>query len=623
MREFQSQYLGPERQLPQASETEPRVLAAWIQRTSEAAKSYKGASEEEYAAAFELFNSYEQYLKQHFVGSLTGKKFNNAAEADEYLRSLVDEELSAYPKFFLQTQNLPRVGQEMLEAMIQSLREKAKSAESLEELCDSFGIVYQNMPEVLVPTFGKRPQTGSGAGFERGAYKDKLGELMPYLIESKLFGEHILVTEGVVRNDQMRDYPYVLIEIPELKKQILICNQLGEAVFVSQKWMGREIFAQADKEELQKEHGLDRVVYDRGGKWLEQVKDLLLENIEGKPEAKNADFSEALKDRPKVDVRKFALARAEVLNKFPTDMDFARRFLSRRYDPVFLEPKIKEDFGLTIHVFIKSLALGRPDSGRHKIHSGYATSNDFFRACLSVYPDSGQLKYMMDLQDSEQVKKMVKGDYPLLGIKGVRMHRESAGTESDLFNLEPQAFPTFERFWEDFLAKHKHHTVLISQALIKTYGFGLTYFVTMLTGTPKSRVPTMPEVWQALANLYPNDRQLKYFMEGRDMDKMIMMIKGEYDLAGLKDYAARKGVRKLQPKPSPTFDDFCKNFHIQNSAEIGEKLNASFGFGARVFVSKMGAAVHRNTSREDLLQALKTVYPESIKEIQAMIDKPQ
>ncbi len=305
-------------------------LFEWVKKCAIASENYRGLNEGEERDIFELFDNYEKFLTEHFSIGLTQKKFATAAERDGYLKSLIISELGQGSEMA----NKPLVGQEFLSSMSLSLRRKALADGEPEEVCKSLGIVFNKTDSTYVPTAARTPiETGSGAGFDRGEIRNKLGELLPALIESKLFGENIIVTEGRVSGNQMRVAAYLVVEMPSLQKQILICNELGEAAFVSHVWLGSHIFEEAGKGELQEGYGLTRVVYDKGGNWLERIKELLLKAPEDFSAEEAEKFraltpvqkSSFLLSRRKINTVEFAQTRRELLDKYPTSKEYLQQ----------------------------------------------------------------------------------------------------------------------------------------------------------------------------------------------------------------------------------------------------------------------------------------------------------
>ena len=69
----------------------------------------------------------------------------------------------------------------------------------------------------------------------------------------------------------MRTKSYALIEIPRLSKELLLCNQVGEATFVSEKMRGRDLYLRTTKEQLVELPGIHKVVFDDQDQWQGEI----------------------------------------------------------------------------------------------------------------------------------------------------------------------------------------------------------------------------------------------------------------------------------------------------------------------------------------------------------------
>ncbi len=331
--------IGPERQLTSPDYNKETLLSL---RTAclRQAQNYHGRFQDEFNSCMDVFQSYENYLRQYYATSLEHQSFSSATERDDFIKNAaIKEGLAINDDLF--------TVQDMLQEMNSSLDRENKDSKSVEELCRQSGATYAKSDKVFVPAFGHNPiKTGSGEGFEFASYRDKAKELLVFLRQNEIFGENILVTEGDLEKSQIRKYPYLVIEIPAIKKQILICNQMEEAVFISHKWLGASIFEEANKQELQREHGLTRVTYDRNGKWLETIKALLLSGPSEKQNTvssvtKNGDETQEKKPRSKINLKDFATLRTELLERFPKASDFLR-FVEAGKDIGSGTPKISQ-----------------------------------------------------------------------------------------------------------------------------------------------------------------------------------------------------------------------------------------------------------------------------------------
>ncbi len=105
-----------------------------------------------------------------------------------------------------------------------------------EELAQRLGFKIIDLPPVTIsPQTGMAPQTGSGAGWKQPELKDRLGEVIEWLQRHNHihYGEEITIFRGNLRDAQMRSTPYYIADLPRSGKQVAVCNEVGEAMFVT------------------------------------------------------------------------------------------------------------------------------------------------------------------------------------------------------------------------------------------------------------------------------------------------------------------------------------------------------------------------------------------------------
>ncbi len=92
----------------------------------------------------------------------------------------------------------------------------------------------------------------------------------------------MIIRVGSVRTDMVRTEPYVVVEIPGLTREVVVCNEVGEIAFVAARRMGPDFYASRTKEALRATDGISTVVYHRREQWLAEVTDLLFSGAEFK-----------------------------------------------------------------------------------------------------------------------------------------------------------------------------------------------------------------------------------------------------------------------------------------------------------------------------------------------------
>ncbi len=112
--------------------------------------------------------------------------------------------------------------------------------------------------------------------------QDRLQQLLLFLHENEIFADDIIIVSGKVHEKQIRHMPYTLVEIPKLNKQVLVCDEVGEATFIIKGILPRNLFFLLSKERLQSEYSdrVARVLYFTKKQWEKALeKNLFMDGI--------------------------------------------------------------------------------------------------------------------------------------------------------------------------------------------------------------------------------------------------------------------------------------------------------------------------------------------------------
>ncbi|MDO8468693.1 MAG: hypothetical protein Q7S29_02955 [Candidatus Peribacter sp.] len=188
------------------------------------------------------------------------------------------------------------------------LRQCLEGPKSLDDMLRELKIAFTEIDQVLLPTNPKSPPPGGGE-WEEAVIEPRLQRLILTLQKHHIFIDDILVTKGAVDPAQMRKQPYVLVEIPRIGREVLVCNQVGEATFVSRRHLALQTYLTLPKEALEQVEGVERIVSRGTGKWEVDVMEALLKEL---PEG----------EMKKIDVRDVESLRREILKKIPTGVEW-------------------------------------------------------------------------------------------------------------------------------------------------------------------------------------------------------------------------------------------------------------------------------------------------------------
>ncbi len=143
---------------------------------------------------------------------------------------------------------------------------------SPEQIAEQLNILLITAEETILPPDERRGiLPGNGEGVTSREYDPRLQLLITFLQEHEIFTDDLILIRGVNLPSMMRGESYVLVEIPRIAKQILVCNEVGEATFVSERMLQRELYFQCTKEELLEHAGIHRIVFNNPEQWQEEI----------------------------------------------------------------------------------------------------------------------------------------------------------------------------------------------------------------------------------------------------------------------------------------------------------------------------------------------------------------
>lgn len=131
---------------------------------------------------------------------------------------------------------------------------------------------------ILLPPGAGSPHAneGKGAVFTREAVlSPRVRTILAALLKQKIYLDDIIIWVGDAPEDALiRTQPYVLLEIPRLQeRQVLLCDQVGEAAFVVYAPVEKGELFKMDKKKLQGRFGADvqKVEWSSEEAWTEKI----------------------------------------------------------------------------------------------------------------------------------------------------------------------------------------------------------------------------------------------------------------------------------------------------------------------------------------------------------------
>jgi hypothetical protein len=121
---------------------------------------------------------------------------------------------------------------------VQNLYHRIESANSIEtvltELRNSGAVVIDTAHVYLPPDHGRMMNATSDTPRNYEVKTEpRLAWALAALKTLRIYGDDLIVRVGRVDADMMREHPYIVLEIPRIGKQIILCEQVGNRTFVS------------------------------------------------------------------------------------------------------------------------------------------------------------------------------------------------------------------------------------------------------------------------------------------------------------------------------------------------------------------------------------------------------
>lgn len=137
-------------------------------------------------------------------------------------------------------------------------------------------ITTANIPEVVLPPSADfEMERGWGGGEFKKRGKIDRRYFLYQLLREEGIDEDIIDTAGIVRPGMMRGESYHLVEIPKVERQVLVCDEEGEATFVSNREMPINFYLENDKKTLMETPGISRVIFRDTEQWRFEMRALL------------------------------------------------------------------------------------------------------------------------------------------------------------------------------------------------------------------------------------------------------------------------------------------------------------------------------------------------------------
>ena len=140
---------------------------------------------------------------------------------------------------------------------------------------DKDSVLVVDLNGIILPPGDVPIVEGHGQKVERQEirFDQRWKKLLKILQQNGIFIDDIISYQGTVTPNMMRKDSYYLVEIPRIRKMILVCDQIGEATFVIDGLIPRNQILKLSKEQLQNSLGemITRIVFQNEDQWEKQI----------------------------------------------------------------------------------------------------------------------------------------------------------------------------------------------------------------------------------------------------------------------------------------------------------------------------------------------------------------
>lgn len=163
------------------------------------------------------------------------------------------------------------------------IMEKAGDLNVLLDLLESGGAVIRHHDGVFarggvegnaIESLHKDSQTDQGEEerkkFERRT-QPRLALLIRHLKEEGIYTDDLVVHVPQHDKNLLRLFPYVIVQIPRLKKEIAVCDRIGDVTFISDRLIGPHAWAYFKKDQLSAKTGITTAVFHDEERWWRKI----------------------------------------------------------------------------------------------------------------------------------------------------------------------------------------------------------------------------------------------------------------------------------------------------------------------------------------------------------------
>lgn len=174
---------------------------------------------------------------------------------------------------------------DLLGRCLERLRKLFSRHASVESIAKGLHIPVREIDGVIIPPAPGAPSFYVGAGGDDRpsvTFAERFMTLVNALQSIGVYADDLIIHKGTLLKNQMREVSYLLVEIPRLGGDLLVCDQVGEATYVSIRPLGVDAYLRMTKADLMASPDIFRVVFYDSSQWSKEILDRLSLNTLGR-----------------------------------------------------------------------------------------------------------------------------------------------------------------------------------------------------------------------------------------------------------------------------------------------------------------------------------------------------
>jgi hypothetical protein len=272
-----------------------RQVKRWLLDASQAAEQFDGSESSE-EKLFEPLSLFDDFVRAHDDDSMGSEREQKIAKV-----SFPDHPI-----------NMPLTVDGFLDVAAE-FYDRLRKADTTQgnsdvwAMLENAGAIVKQSDQVFVKTDEgqiQESQSDNSISYEVRT-EPRLAMLITHLRNDGVNGQSVymddlVITQGKVDTDMMREHPYNIVQIPRLDVEVAVCDQINETTFVKKGTVGLEFWDHLSKDQLKSRDDVAHVDRHNDEQWWSGISEFLSGNVD--PTVKKINVNSWSARKPKLDI---------------------------------------------------------------------------------------------------------------------------------------------------------------------------------------------------------------------------------------------------------------------------------------------------------------------------------